>query len=474
MVLPGQWPEPPGGATIEHLAADAVLLRAWDRVRHNQGAPGVDGETIEAFGAALWERLPLVQADLLAGTFRPHPVRAFQISKPSGGVRVLGIPTVGDRVVLQAMSQILAPLWEPGFSPFSFAYRPGHGAREAVATAQRILQTGFRWVAELDVEKFFDRVDHVHLMLRLRQRVEDARLLDLIADFLRAGQSWPGELRPTKCGLAQGSPLSPLLANIVLDELDAEFSRRGWAFVRYADDCIVFARSEEEAHDMLQTTDSFLWSVLRLRLNSAKSRVVPPADTDHLGFAYRISRYGRVSPGVARRPLVAFRERIDALTRPRPGGATWEEIGRQVAAYVRGWSIYYGGAEDDTMKTARAYARSRLRACAWEMWRTPDIRCRELERRGIPGAVAARAAGALVMPDQLPDLPVLGKALPNRCFENLGLGDPPARAKLCRRQGQSGAGFGTFDRLRLAPEVHPVLPDDPAVSLPSLDEASFL
>ena len=187
-------------ATLEALVDNGNLVRAWERVRHNRGAPGVDGETIESLEADYYHRLPLLQSDLLAGTFRPQPVRAFQISKPSGSVRTLGIPTVTDRIVLEAIAQILTPVWEPAFSPFSFAYRPGQDAHAAVITAQRILQTGYRWVVDLDIEKFFDNVDHVRLMQRLGCRVVDVRILDLIADFLRAGQSWNGEVRSTRVG----------------------------------------------------------------------------------------------------------------------------------------------------------------------------------------------------------------------------------------------------------------------------------
>ncbi len=429
---------PTSAATLVALVDDANLMRAWERVRHNRGAPGVDGETIECFEASYCHRLPLLQADLLAGTFRPQPVRAFQINKPSGGVRTLGIPTVTDRIVLEAIAQILTPVWEPAFSPFSFAYRPGQDAHAAVITAQRILQTGYRWVVDLDIEKFFDNVDHVRLMLQLGRRVVDVRILDLIADFLRAGQNWNGEVRPTSVGLAQGSPLSPLLANIVLDELDEEFARCGWPFVRYADDCILFARNESEGRDILNRAGIFLWSRLHLRLNQSKSRVSSPEHAHHLGFTYRISRYGDVRRRTGGAALEAFRARIDALTCLQ-SGKSWEQVCEAVAAYVRGWSLYYGDSQDDTLRAARSYARSRLRACAWELWRIPENREWELRRRGIPDTLAEQAAFALLMPDELASLPVLSRAFPNNYFERFGLGDSvfgPAHSRfrsLCPR-----------------------------------------
>lgn len=402
-----------------------ISFAAWQRVRRNHGAPGADGETVEAFDTEFSHRLPLLQAGLLAGTFCPKPVRAFEVKKESGGMRVLGIPTVTDRLVLQSLTHILTPLWEPSFSACSFAYRVGFHAHDAVAAAQRILQTGLGWVVDLDIEKFFDNVDQVHLMQRLGLRLEDSRLLDLIADFLRCGQSWDGEIRPTRVGIAQGSPLSPLLANITLDELDKEFERHGWPFVRYADDCILFARTETEGREILAATDAFLQARLKLRLHPKKSRVVRPAEADHLGFTFRLSRYGQVRRHATREALDTFRQRIDELTRPH-AGKNLESIIENVATYARGWSLYYGFCQDGTLRTVRGYIRGRFRALAWEYWRSPEERCRQLQRLGLPAQDASRAAYELHLPDEVASLPVLAQAMPNAFFDRYGLGDKPA------------------------------------------------
>jgi RNA-directed DNA polymerase len=436
--------------------------------------------TIEQFDGDFARHLPAIQSDLLAGTYRPQPVRALEMRKESGGTRTLGIPTVRDRLVLQALAQILTPLWEPHFSPCSFAYRPERSAQDAVAVAQDHLRAGRRWVVDLDIEGFFDHVDHVRLMLRLAQRVTDVRVLDLIADFLRCGMmrgSSPGGraslprrpdlparehsdadktthsetatfiqskieasrqrrptglnecagfFEPTRLGIAQGSPFSPLLANIVLDELDQEYTRLGWPFVRYADDCILLASSEAEARAMLDFTAGFLEDRLHLRLHPRKTRIVPPEHTEFLGFTYRITRYGQVRRRVTRQALQHFRQRIEQLARPE-AGRSLKQIATQVGVFVRGWSAYFGFAQDNVLKAVRGFARARLRACAWELWRTPAERRRQLLLRGVPEAQAEAAAYALTLPDQYAELPVLARAFPNSWFNPFGLGDQPPK-----------------------------------------------
>jgi RNA-directed DNA polymerase len=357
--------------------------------------------------------------------------------------------------VLQALAQILTPLWEPAFSPCSFAYRPGRSAHDAILLAQQQLQSGNPWVVDLDIEKFFDSVDHLRLMLRLRQRIDDVNVLDLIADFLRAGRRHEdGTLEPTRIGIAQGSPLSPLLANIVLDELDQEYTRLGWPFVRYADDCILLAGSEAEARARLDFTAGFLDDRLKLNLHPHKTRVVPPEDTAFLGFTYRISRYGQVRRRVTRHALDHFKQRVTTLARPGPS-RRFKEIVTRVATFVRGWSGYFDITEDDTLAAARAFARQQLRVCAWELWRTPQERTRQLARRGVPPDRAEAAAYALLLPDQLPNLPVLAQAFPNQWFNPYGLGDKPprpARSKSAIRHPQPE--IGNLLAYLAGPEFH--------------------
>lgn len=407
--------------SIRSIASLDNLRRSWFQVRQNRGAPGIDGITVQAFESRVGDRLDAMAKTLIVCCYRPSPMRAVEILKhDAAGTRTLGIPTVQDRVVLQAITQILSPLWEPHFSPFSFAYREGRTALDAVLLAQQRLQSGQHWIVDLDIEKFFDNVDHVRLMQRLAQRVIDAELLDLIADFLRAGLMREGVRYPTRVGIPQGSPLSPLLANIVLDELDQEYMSHGWSFVRYADDCILLAKSEPEACALLEFTREFLADRLHLHLHPAKTRIVQPADVGFLGFTYRLSRYGKVSRRITRNALAAFRARIAELTRVHPRQSL-EEVFERVGDFFRGWTTYYSFTQDNTLLAARAFACDALRAVAWEHWRSPQERFRQLHRLGVSEEEARRAAFALDFPGPEDDPPILRRVLPDSFFERYGL-----------------------------------------------------
>ncbi len=406
------------------MSAVPALRQAWLQVRQNRGAPGIDGITVQNFEMSLDHHLITISNSLLTNQYRPAPLRALDIRKPDGtGIRVLGIPIVQDRLVLHAIAHILAPLWEPHFSPFSFAYRPGRSALDAVLLAQQRLQSGRHWIVDLDIEKFFDHVDHVHLMLRLRERVNDDRLLDLMGDFLRAGLQHNGVLQPTRLGIAQGSPLSPLLANIVLDELDQEYMRRGWSFVRYADDCILFAQSEAEGNALLEFTRGFLADRLNLRLHPTKTRVVKPADTGFLGFTFRLSRYGRVRRRATPDALAAFRARIQQLACANRR-STLEQTIEDVVIFFRGWSSYYQFSQDKTLRAAHRFACAQLRAYAWAYWATSAERYRQLRRLGVPEPAANQAAFQLDLPDADDDPPILLKVLDEAFFERHGLKMP--------------------------------------------------
>ena len=407
--------------TVEALAGAHNLHRAWLQVRQNRGAPGIDGVTVQTFESKLPHHLTVITKNLLSSHYRPSPLRAVDIPKPDHhGIRTLGIPTVQDRLVLQAITQILTPLWEPHFSPFSFAYRVGRTALDAVLLTQQRLQSGQHWIVDLDIEKFFDQVDHVRLMQRLTLRIEDAALLDLIADFLRAGLMRVGTLQPTRIGIPQGSPLSPLLANIVLDELDQEYASHGWSFVRYADDCILLAKSQAEAGALLEFTREFLADRLHLRLNPTKTRIVQPTEVGFLGFTYRLSRYGKVTRSVTRNALANFRARVTELVsehRNQPLEHTFEAV----ATFFRGWTTYYSFTQDDTLQAARTFACDLLRSTAWSHWRTPQEKLRQLCNCGVPEDAARKAAFALDFPDADDDPPVLRQILPDPFFERYGL-----------------------------------------------------
>ncbi|HTI68626.1 MAG TPA: group II intron reverse transcriptase/maturase [Candidatus Limnocylindria bacterium] len=423
---------------LEIVVTDENLSLAWDRVRSNDGAPGVDGVDIRTFESDFARQVALVQADVLALAYRPRPVRRIDVPKPSGGLRPLGIPTVRDRLVLEAISQVLSPLWETTFSPNSFAYRPGRSAQDAVVKAQASLQAGRHWVVDLDIEGFFDHVDHLRLMLRLARRIDDARLLDLIGDFLRAGsQRDHAPPEPTRIGLPQGSPLSPLLANIVLDELDQELTRLGWPFVRYADDCIILASCEAEGRAVLDFVAGFLEDRLKLKLNPHKTRLVCPADSAFLGFTYRIDRYGKVRRGVALPILKAIKKRIAEVARPEAGQSFIEMVAR-TAQLVHGWSIYYGISEDRTLAVVRDFARAALRSTAWQLWSTADERCRQLTQRGVPADQAEAAAARLYLPGDSGPSRVLLLALPDAWFATFGLGDHRSRSARVNSPKASG------------------------------------
>ena len=273
---------------LERVLASANLKLAWKQVKANQGAAGVDGMSIEAFPSFAKEHWPSLRKALLDGTYQPSPLRQQLIPKPDGhGLRQLRIPTVLDRVILQAIQQVLTPILDPGFSESSFGYRPGRSAQGAVQQVQRDIRAGHRIAVDLDLEKFFDRMDFDVLMCRLGRHVRDQRLLRLIGKYLRAGVRIDGQLHPTRQGIPQGSPLSPLLANVVLDDLDRELERRGHRFARYADDLVILVRSARAGQRLMASVARFLRGRLKLEVNAEKSRVVPTDELSFLGFSFR-------------------------------------------------------------------------------------------------------------------------------------------------------------------------------------------
>jgi RNA-directed DNA polymerase len=281
-------PERPASAPalMEEVCDRANLKRALQRVKANKGSAGSDGMTIAQLPAYLKEHWPEIRSQLLRGTYRPQPVRRVEIPKPDGGVRALGIPTVLDRFIQQAVLQVLQRGWDPTFSDHSFGFRPGRSAHQAVARAQHYIAAGDRWVVDLDLEKFFDRVNHDHLMGRVAQRVADKRVLTLLRALLNAGVMAQGLVSPTDEGTPQGGPLSPLLSNLVLDVLDRELERRGHRFVRYADDCNIYVRSRRAGQRVMDSVTRFLTTRLTLTVNAAKSAVARPAARKFLGFSF--------------------------------------------------------------------------------------------------------------------------------------------------------------------------------------------
>src|SRR6056297_1995647 len=279
---------------LEAVVSRENMQRAWQRVRSNRGAAGVDGLAIDQTAERLRDDWPRIREDLLEGRYAPQPVRRVDIPKPGGGIRTLGIPTVTDRLIQQAIAQVLQPHFDPTFSASSFGYRPGRSAKDAVKRARDHIAAGYRWMVDMDLAKFFDRVNHDVLMARLARRIEDKRLLGLIRRYLQAGLMAEGLISPRRQGTPQGGPLSPLLSNILLDDLDKELERRGHAFVRYADDCSIFVRSERAGQRVLDSVGRFLEKRLRLQVNRAKSAVDRPWKRSFLGYTVTWHRQPRL------------------------------------------------------------------------------------------------------------------------------------------------------------------------------------
>jgi RNA-directed DNA polymerase len=298
------------------VCARTNLIRAWKRVRENQGSPGVDGRTIDETLAYLREHWPTIEAQLCNGTYTPQPVKRVLIPKPGGGVRKLGVPCVVDRLIQQALLQVLQLQWDPTFSEHSYGFRPGRSAHQAVAQAQQYIAEGYTWVVDIDLEQFFDRVSQDKLMARLAVRIADKRVLKLIRAFLRAGVLENGLLRPTEQGTPQGGPRSPWLSNVVLDELDGELTRRGHRFCRYADDCNIYVRSRHAGERVMASVSRFLIRKLRLTVNAAKSAVARPAERSFLGF--RLANDGSLR-SIAPQALTRFKQRVRDLTRRTRG-----------------------------------------------------------------------------------------------------------------------------------------------------------
>ncbi len=386
--------EPPALSLLPETLMEAVvdstnIERAWKNVKANRGAPGPDGITITAFPNWLRPHWSEIRQQLLDGTYRPGPVRRKTIAKPDGGQRMLGIPNVLDRLIQQAIVQVLTPIFDPHFSESSFGFRPKRSAHGAAKQVQRTIRRGHRYAADIDLSKFFDRVQHDVLMSRVARRVRDPMLLRLIGRYLRAGVMVDGVLQPTDVGTPQGGPLSPILSNILLDDLDKELERRCLPFVRYADDFAVFAKSERSAERIMTSVSRFLTDTLRLVVNQEKSHVVPSEEFEFLGFAFPKSR---ATIHVAKKSLLRFKHRIRELT-GRSWGISMERRLSELRSYLRGWMGYFGlAAQLKLFDRLDQWIRRRTRMCYWKQWRRPRKRRRELIRLGVPRRQAIRHA----------------------------------------------------------------------------------
>jgi len=406
-------------AMMEVICSRENMTAALRRVRSNKGSAGVDGMTVAELSGHLETHWPQIRAELLEGTYRPMPVRRVEIPKPDGGVRKLGIPTVLDRLIQQAVHQVLSPMWEPTFHEHSYGFRPGRSAHQAVGAAQAFIAEGRKWVVDLDLEKFFDRVNHDRLMARLAGRISDKRLLKLIRAYLNAGVMENGLVSLTREGTPQGGPLSPLLSNIVLDELDQELERRGHSFVRYADDCNIYVKSERAAERVMAGITDFITRKLKLKVNQGKSAVDRPHKRKFLGFSFTAGKVlkRRISPEALQR----FRRRVKELTR-RTRGISVEQMVGPLTVYLRGWIGYYGFCETPSvLRRLDGWIGRRLRSVTWKQWRRPRRRFRELVRRGVPPAWAKSAAMKYPHAWHVSRDRVMHWALPRRHWYGLGL-----------------------------------------------------
>ena len=364
---------------LARVLAPANLKSAWQQVKANAGAAGVDGLSIEAFPAFAREHWPSLREALLDGTYQPSPLRQQMIPKPDGrGLRQLRIPTVLDRVILQAIQQVLTPILDPSFSESSFGYRPGRSAHGAVQQVQRDIRAGYRIAVDLDLEKFFDRVDFDVLMSRLGRHVSDQRLLRLIGKYLRAGVLIDGQLHPTRQGIPQGSPLSPLLANLVLDDLDRELERRGHRFARYADDVVILVRSLRAGQRLMASIARFLHRHLKLEVNGEKSKVVPTDQLSFLGFSFRGTKICWSEKTSAR-----FRREVRRLTN-RNWGVSMSRRLTELGRYLRGWMGYFWLSEYyRPLPEIDSWIRRRVRMCYWVQWRRARTRIGNLLKMGV-------------------------------------------------------------------------------------------
>lgn len=405
---------------MEEVVEGANARAALKRVRQNKGSPGTDGMTVDELSAHLVENWKDLRAQLLAGTYQPKPVKRQPIPKSSGGMRELGIPCVLDRFIQQAILQVLQPRFDPTFSPHSYGFRPGRRAHDAVCVAQKYIQEGRHWVVDVDLEKFFDRVNHDVLMGRLERRIQDKRLLGLIRRYLEAGVMVQGVAVERQEGTPQGGPLSPLLANVLLDEVDKELEKRGHAFARYADDCNVYVRSQRAGERVMEALRRF-YARIHLRINEEKSAVARPWHRKFLGFSFYRGPAQTVKRRVAFQALVTMKERIRAITK-RSRGRSIRQVVAELRGYLVGWKQYFQIAEAlSVFRDLDKWIRHRLRVVHLKQWKNWQTVYRELRARGLSESRAWWVATHFRSWWKTGADRDLHSALPNAYFDQLGV-----------------------------------------------------
>lgn len=379
-----------GTRLMEEIVSRANMQKAYNRVVSNKGAAGVDNMSTGQLKGYLQTDWPRIKEELLNGTYTPQPVRKVEIPKPGGGLRMLGIPTVLDRLIQQAVHQELAPLFEPGFSTSSYGFRPGKSAHQAVQSARKAVSDGLRWVVDIDLAKFFDRVNHDILMSRLARNVKDKRVLHLIRRYLQAGLFEGGIITPRSEGTPQGGPLSPLLSNILLDELDKELERRNHTFCRYADDCNIYVRTKRSAERVMASITTFLEERLKLTVNQEKSAVDRPWNRQFLGYGMTNHRTPKLKTG--EKAVERLKSKLREISR-KGRGRNLKRIIEEVTPILRGWSDYFKLSEvKKPFEDLDSWFRRKLRCIQWRQWKRPYTRAKKLMQRGISEARAWRSA----------------------------------------------------------------------------------
>ncbi len=424
--LPAANRDPERPVSVERLMEEICqaenLRKALRKVQSNRGGPGMDGMTVQELPAYLLEHWPAIKEALLGGTYRPQPVKRVEIPKPGGGgVRRLGIPTCLDRFVQQAMLQVLQRQWDPTFSEHSYGFRPGRSAQQTVARAQQYVADGYVWVVDFDLDKFFDRVNHDKLMGRVAQRVRDKRVLRVLRAFLNAGVLEDGLVSPTTEGTPQGGPLSPLLSNLYLDELDSELEERGHRFVRYADDCNIYVKSERAGQRVMASIARVIERRLKLKVNESKSGVDRVQKRKFLGFRLLPRGEKGAKRGLAPSTLKRFKDRVRKITR-RKRGSKLEAIVQELSSFLIGWRGYYGYCQTPSvLKKLEGWIRRRLRVLIWKRWKTRQKRLKALVKLGVARPDAAEAAGSGRGPWPMSHSRAVHWALPSAYFDQLGV-----------------------------------------------------
>jgi len=413
------WTKAESASLMERVVDPVNMEGAYRKVVANKGAPGVDSMTVHQLAGHLKQYWPTLRERLLADAYHPSPIRATTIPKPKGGTRQLGIPTVTDRLIQQALSQVLMPIFDPGFSESSYGYRPKRSAKQAVSAMKAHVTAGHRWVVDLDLEAFFDRVNHDLLMARVARRVDDKRVLRLIRRYLEAGMFQHGLPTPRRRGTPQGGPLSPLLANILLDDVDKELERRGHRFCRYADDLQVYVRSQRAGERVMASLSDFLGSSLKLTVNRAKSAVDRPWNRGYLG--YTLTRHKRPKLTLAKASLQHLMQRVREILK-RGRGRNIRRVIEELTPVLRGWASYFSLVDvKRPLEALDQWMRRRLRCVIWRQWKRPQTRRRKLLALGLDEQRAWKSAGNGRGPWWNAGASHMNQAQPRKWFDRLGL-----------------------------------------------------